>query len=292
MKIGFIGLGIMGSCMAANLAKSGNNLLVYNRTKEKASELLKNNNVEWMNFPEDVGKNTNIIITMLSDPNAVRETALGKKGFLDKLEKESVWIDCSTVNPSFSVEMSKEAGNRGIHFIDAPVSGSIGPAERGELLFYAGGSEEIIKKYEFLFNAMGKKIIYAGENGKGTSMKMINNLLLGEAITAFAEALTLGESLGIDKKLLLDVFSESPVTPPFIKLKRTKFETDKFDTEFPLRLMDKDFSLVLKTAAECQLELESLGSTASVFNEAVGMGFGEEDFSAIYKFIKENKKYD
>jgi 3-hydroxyisobutyrate dehydrogenase/glyoxylate/succinic semialdehyde reductase len=292
MDIGFIGLGLMGSRMAANLAKAGNNLFVFNRTKDKAEHLLKSENVKWMESPKETAKQASVMITMLSDPEVVKATALGENGFLDGLKKDAVWIDCSTVNPSFSLEMSREAQKREVHFIDAPVAGSIGPAERGELLFLIGGDAEIIKKYEPLFNAMGKKIIHAGDNGKGTSLKLIINLLLGEAITAFAEGMTLGEQLGLDKKLLLDVLLESSVVAPFIKLKRSKFESGKFDPEFPLKHMLKDFNLALQTAIENKLELESLDSSASLFNEAVEMGYGEDDFSGIYQFIKENMKYD
>ena len=292
MDIGFIGLGLMGSRMAANLAKAGNNLFVYNRTKDKAEHLLKSENVKWMESPKETAKQASVMITMLSDPDVVKATALGENGFLEKLKKDAIWIDCSTVNPSFSLEMNREAQKREVHFIDAPVAGSIGPAERGELLFLAGGDAEIIKRCEPLFNAMGKKIIHAGDSGKGTSLKLIINLLLGEAITAFAEGMALGEALGLDKKLLLDVLLESSVVAPFIKLKRNKFESGKFDPEFPLKHMLKDFNLALKTAIENKIELESLDSSASLFNEAVEMGYGEYDFSGIYQFIKENMKYD
>jgi 3-hydroxyisobutyrate dehydrogenase/glyoxylate/succinic semialdehyde reductase len=292
MDIGFIGLGLMGSRMAGNLAKAGNNLFVFNRTKDKAEELLQRENVNWMESPKSAGKHANVLVTMLSDPDAVRTAALGDNGFLDELKKDAIWIDCSTVNPSFSIEMSIEAQKREVSFIDAPVAGSIGPAERGELLFLVGGDADIIKRCEPLFYAMGKKLIHAGNNGKGTSLKLIMNLLLGEAITAFSEGMMLGEQLGLDKKLLLDVLLESSVVPAFIKLKRNKIESGKFDPEFPLKLMLKDFNLVLKTAIENKVELEAFDSAASLFNEAVEMGYGEDDFSAIYQFIKENMKYD
>jgi 3-hydroxyisobutyrate dehydrogenase/glyoxylate/succinic semialdehyde reductase len=292
MDIGFIGLGLMGSRMAGNLVKAGNNLLVFNRTKDKAEGLLQRENVKWMDSPKEAGKHSDVLITMLSEPDIVRTAALGETGFLNEMKKDSVWIDCSTVNPSFSIEMSKEAQKHGVKFIDAPVAGSIGPAERGELLFLIGGEAQLIKRYEPIFYAMGNKLIHAGDNGKGTSLKLIINLLLGEAVTAFSEGLLLGEELGLDKKLLLDVLLESSVVPPFIKFKRNKFESGKFDPEFPLKLMLKDFNLALKTAVENKVELEALGASASLFSEAVDKGYGEEDFTAIYQFFKENMKYD
>src|SRR5512137_2590288 len=139
MKIGFIGLGIMGSRMSENLRKKGHELVVHNRTRDKAQPLLANGAV-WADSPAEVAKNVNVVITMLSKPDAVAEVALvGKRSFLGKLAPGSLWIDCSTVNPSFSKLMAIEAAAKKVRFLDAPVAGSKGPAEHAQLLFFVGG---------------------------------------------------------------------------------------------------------------------------------------------------------
>ena len=193
MKIGFIGLGIMGSRMAANLLKKGHELVVYNRTKQKAGPLIAAG-AAWAPTPADVAKQVTVIITMLAKPDAVAETALiGKYGFLNYLADNSLWIDCSTVNPSFSKLMASEAKQRKIRFLDAPVTGSRGPAELGQLLFFVGGEKADMEEVRPLLEAMGRAVYHIGGHGMGTSMKMVGNLMLAQTMVAFSEAIVLGE---------------------------------------------------------------------------------------------------
>jgi 3-hydroxyisobutyrate dehydrogenase/glyoxylate/succinic semialdehyde reductase len=233
MKTGFIGLGIMGSRMAANLIKKGYNLIVFNRTAEK-SQSLKEIGAEVANSPEEIAKQTDIIFTMLSTPDAVNEVGLGKNGLLKIMKENSIWIDCSTVNPSFTKEMASEAKKHKIRFIDAPVAGSAIPAETGQLIFYVGGKEKDVEEIRPYFNAMGKAVFYMGENGMGSAMKIVNNILLGASMLSFSEALFLGEKLGIAKETLLNILPGGPVTAPYITSKKSKFANDDFSTEFPL----------------------------------------------------------
>ena len=192
MKIGFIGLGIMGSRMAENLRKKGHELVVYNRTKKKAEPLIAAGAV-WAPTPADVAKQVSVLITMLAKPDAVAETALlGKYGFLNHLADNSLWIDCSTVNPSFSRLMASEAKQRRVRFLDAPVTGSRGPAEQAQLLFFVGGEKADLDEARPLLEAMGKAVHHIGNHGMGTSMKMVGNLILAQAMVAFSEAIVLG----------------------------------------------------------------------------------------------------
>ena len=219
MKIGFVGLGLMGSRMANNLLHKENQLFVYNRTKEKAKSLIDNGAV-FSNSISELASQAEVVITMLSEPGVVIETALGENGFLKHLEKRSVWIDCSTVNPSFSKAMTEEAKKQEVRFLDAPVSGTILPAEKGELTFLIGGEKNDVEYCRPLFEAMGKKILHIGENGKGTSMKMVINLLLGQAMVAFSEGMLLGESLGISKEQIMEIILGGPVVAPFLSGKK------------------------------------------------------------------------
>jgi 3-hydroxyisobutyrate dehydrogenase-like beta-hydroxyacid dehydrogenase len=289
MKIGFIGLGIMGSRMAANLQKKGHDLFIYNRTKHKADPLIANGAI-WAPTPADVANQVTIIFTMLAKPDAVAETALlGKNGFLDHLVDNSLWIDCSTVNPSFSQLMANEAKRRRIRFLDAPVGGSKGPAEQGQLLFFVGGEEADVNEAKPLLDAMGKKVYHVGGHGMGTSLKMVNNLILAQAMVAFSEALVLGESLGISKQVLFNTLLGSPVVAPFLAFKREKIEGNKFDADFPLQWMHKDMHLAADTAYETGVAMPAANVTKEIYALAMQNGLGEQDFSVVYKLLRERE---
>ena len=289
MQIGFIGLGIMGSRMAANLLKGGHKLKVYNRTLSKAEELVKKG-AELSHSSKEAADNVDVLFTMLSNPDAVKDAALGEKGFLTSMKKNSIWVDCSTVNPSFSKEMTKEANEKGIRFIDAPVAGTKLPAEKGELIIIVGGNKNDIEEITPLLNLMGKKIIYAGDNGMGTSLKMVINLMLASAMEVFSEALILGETLGFTKEKLYDVLIGGPVTAPFLAGKKNKIDKLNFEADFPLQLMLKDMQLIGQTAKENNINLPAADSIKEIYSEAVKNGFGDKDFSVIYSFLQIKSK--
>ncbi len=285
MKIGFIGLGLMGLRMANNLLEKGNELIIFNRTKGKAETLLAKGALPAAS-PAEVGQASEVVITMLANPEAVAKVAFGENGFLYQMEQKTIWIDCSTVNPSSSITCAAKAKGMNIRFIDAPVAGSILPAEKGELTFFVGGNKKDVEEVKPVLEAMGKKIIYLGENGKGTSMKMVVNMMLGQAMVAFSEAMILGESLGISKDTLFEALIGGPVTAPFLAAKKDKILKNKFDTEFPLELMHKDFQLATQTAYENNIALPAANNTKEIFALAKKFGFGEKDFSAVYQFLK------
>lgn len=288
MQIAFIGTGIMGSRMAHNLLRNNYELIVHNRTKEKAEQLI-NEGAGWADSPLDAGKNADILFSMLGNPEAVKEMALHKKGFLTGMEKNALWVDCSTVNPSFSKEMSRKAGEKGIRFIDAPVAGTKQPAEKGELIFFVGGNKKDFEEIRPLLEKMGKKILHLGEAGKGTSMKMVVNLLLGASMASFSEAMVLGKALGFDKDTLLNTLLGGAVTAPYLSAKKEKFATNKYETEFPLRWMLKDLKLVSETAEEKNLTLKAVNTIKEEFTRANEAGYGEQDFSSLFKYLSENE---
>lgn len=286
MKIGFIGTGIMGSRMAHNLVADNYHLIVYNRTKDKALSLIEAG-AEWADSPSGTAKDADIVFTMLSSPEAVKETALGNNGFLEVMKKNSLWIDCSTVNPAFTRDMSYEAEKRGIRFMDAPVAGTKKPAENGELIFFVGGNNRDLEEVKPLLEKMGKKILYLGGNGKGTSMKMVVNLMLGVAMASFSEALVLGQSLGFDKETLFNTLLGGPVTAPYLSAKKDKFARDQYETDFPLQWMHKDLKLVTDTAKDAEVSLATTSTVKDIFASAEKAGFGNFDFSALYKFLSD-----
>lgn len=284
--IGFIGLGIMGSRMTNNLLDAGNDLVIFNRTKEKASALLEKG-AKWANTPKETAEQADIVFTMLASPEAVRSLAFGNEGFLNGLCKGNLWIDCSTVNPSFTKEMAGESANRGIRFIDAPAAGTKGPAKEGKLVFVVGGNQNDVEEARPYFEAMGKTINHVGENGKGTSMKMVINLMLAQSMEAFAEAVTLGEALGLDKTEVLDTLVGGPVAAPFLAGKKDKLLNGDFTVEFPLEWMKKDLHLASLSAYENGISLPTANVTKEIYGLASQKGLAKEDFSAIYRFLKE-----
>jgi 3-hydroxyisobutyrate dehydrogenase-like beta-hydroxyacid dehydrogenase len=225
---------------------------------------------------------------MLSAPDAVEEMALGHTGFLDQMRAKSLWVDCSTVNPSFSRHMAARASERRVRFVDAPVAGTKGPAEKGDLLFIVGGDQNDVDEIQPLLDIMGRQVIHVGGIGMGTSLKMVFNLLLGEAMLAFSEAMALGQSLGISQERLFEMLVGSAAVAPFIARKRPKIEGDDYEADFPLRWMQKDLQLASQTAYEQGVALPAVNVVKEVYALAMRYGLAEEDFSAIYRFLNES----
>src|SRR5437899_4123904 len=283
MKIGFIGLGIMGSRMGANLQKHGYPLVVFNRTRDKAEPLL-DRGATFADSPPKLADQVDILFTMLAHPDAVEQAALGANGFLSHLKPNTIWIDCSSVNPSFSKKMAAAAAAAQIRFIDAPVTGSAPVAADGKLTFWVGGDAADVDAIRPLLLCMGNKIVHVGGHGKGTSMKMVVNLLLGNAMAAFAEAMALGEGLGISRKVLFDSLLGTPAVAPFLASKREKIESGNYEAEFPLRWMQKDMQLAAASAYESGVAMPLTNTAKELYRLAMRGGQGTEDFSAIYEF--------
>ena len=285
MKIGFIGTGIMGSRMATNLQKHGYEVVIFNRTQAKAIALIENGAV-WADTPGVLAKQVEIIFTMLANPEAVMIAALGENGFLDSLAPNALWIDCSTVHPSFSRQMAKEAQSKQVRFLDAPVSGSKNQAEKAELVFMVGGNVTDVKTCQPLFEAMGSRFIHVGEYGMGTALKLANNLLLGTSMAAFAEAVTLGEALGLSQKMLLKALLGGAVAAPFLSTKKEMIELENYEAEFPLQWMQKDLHMVEIAANEAEVAIPVTSNVKELYRLAMQQGLGKKDFSAIYSFLK------
>ena len=283
MKIGFIGLGIMGSRMAANLQKHGNSLVVFNRTRAKAEPLLGPCGA-FSDSPAKLAGQVDVLFTMLAHPDAVEQAALGANGFLDHLKPNSLWVDCSSVNPSFSRKMAAEAARHEVHFIDAPVTGSAPAAAEAKLIFWVGADPADLETIRPLLLCMGNKIVHAGGHGTGTSMKMVINLLLGTGMAAFAEAMALGEGLGISREMLFDSLLGTPAVAPFLASKREKIESGNYEAEFPLRWMQKDMHLATVSAYETGVALPLTNVTKEIYRLAMRDGHDTEDFSAICEF--------
>jgi len=287
MKIGFIGLGIMGSRMAANLQKQGHCLVLFNRTRAKAEPLLGPCG-RFADSPAQLAQQVDVLFTMLAHPNAVEQAAMGFEGFLNFLRPNALWVDCSSVNPSFSKKMAATAARREVHFVDAPVTGSAPVADEAKLTFWVGADPADLEKIRSLLLCMGNRIVHTGGTGTGTSMKMVINLLLGNAMAAFAEAMALGEGLGLSQDLLFDSLLGSPVVAPFLGAKREKIDNGDYEVEFPLRWMQKDMHLAAISAFEAGVAMPLTNVVKEIYRLSMRDGHATEDFSAIYEFFAAN----
>ncbi len=287
MKIGFIGLGIMGSRMAANLQKHGYSLVVFNRTRAKAQSLLDRGGT-FAKSPAKLAEQVDVLFTMLAHPDAVEQAALDPNGFLSHLKPNALWVDCSSVNPSFSKKMAAAAAARQVRFIDAPVTGSAPVAEEGKLVFWVGGDATDVESIRPLLQRMGSKIVHLGGHGMGTSMKMVINLLLGAGMASFAEAMALGQGLGLSQKMLFDSLLDMPTVAPFLASKREKIERENYEAEFPLRWMQKDMHLASVSAYEAGMAMPLMNVVKEIYRLAMRGGHETEDFSAIYEFAVGN----
>lgn len=284
MKIGFIGLGIMGSRMAGHLLAAEHELIVHNRTKQKAQPLIESG-ARWAESPAEAARDADVVITMLAHPQAVEQTALDDTGFLAAMREGALWVDCSTVNPSFSRRMAAVAAQHTIRFLDAPVAGSKTQAAHAELVFFVGGDTGAIPIAQPLFDLMGKNTVHVGAHGMGTSLKIVVNMLLATAMVTFAEGMALGESLGLSREMLFNVLIGGPVVAPFVAGKRAKMESGDYDPEFPLRWMQKDLHLAAQTAYETGAALPIANLSKELYQMAARQGLAESDFSAIYDYM-------
>lgn len=276
----------MGSRMAANLVKAGYELKVYNRTKEKAKGLL-DMGAEWADSAPEAAREVDVLFTMLENPKVVEKLATGKNGFLQAMNKHSIWIDSSTVNPSFSERMANVAKEYGIRFMDAPVSGSKLPAENAELLFLVGGEKEDLEKVRPLLKKMGKDAVHIGPAGKGSAMKIMINQLLGQSMLAFSESLNLGMAMGIEKKTAMDILLKTPVTAPILEVFRSRIENNDYEPNFPLKHLQKDLHLFTDTAYELGQPSPLTNTAKEVYGLAKHKNMADLDFSAVFKYLHE-----
>ena len=290
MNVTFIGLGIMGSRMAKNLLKNEVKLTVFNRSDDPVKELKGLGAIGATSYKRAV-KGADVVFTMLSTPEVVKQIVIGEDGFISEMKENSIWVDCSTVNPSFSLKANDIAEENKVRFIDAPVAGTKPTAEKAELVFFTGGSKGNLEEIEPLLKFMGDKVIHVGGTGKGSSFKMLVNSLLAQSMLIFSETLLFGEKMGFSKDFLLNTLPNLVVSAPFTKAKAEMIRADNFEVQFPLEWMHKDLHLVALTAYENNQPLYLANLAKELYGNAKKSGLGREDFSAVYKFLSQKCDY-
>jgi 3-hydroxyisobutyrate dehydrogenase-like beta-hydroxyacid dehydrogenase len=284
-QMGFMGLGIMGTPMAANVLKAGYPVMVYNRSPEKADPLVQQG-ARLASSPKALAQATEVVIAMVTGPEAIGDLLWGPDGAGGALNHSKVFINMSSVSPRYTRELAQELKPSGVTFIDAPVSGTKKPAEDGALVVLAGGPEDKIEELSPLFLAMGKKVVYCGPVGQGSMMKMFINLLLGLMMEGFAEAINFGRLGGLKLEAMLDTVSSGAMNSPMFQVKAANLRENNYPPAFPLKHVAKDAKFVVDTAYELGAPVPAGQMLLHLYRTGVAQGWGDEDISAIARVLE------
>jgi 3-hydroxyisobutyrate dehydrogenase-like beta-hydroxyacid dehydrogenase len=282
MRVAFLGLGIMGRPMAANLAKAGHDVNVWNRTPGKEVPGGKT-----CATPAEAAKGREAVWMCVSDTRAVEQVLFGENGAAQSLEKGVLVVDSSTISPSASVKFATAIRERGGDFLDAPMTGSKVAAEGGTLTFMVGGSEATIARVQPLFNAMGKTVIHMGDNGKGLAAKLAQNLQTALLFEALAESLTLARKLGVPAEKLFQLIKSSMIRSGVAEYKEPFLLKHDYSPNFPLRLMHKDMHLMLDAARENGVKIPALEKTDEIYEAATRAGYENLDYAATIMLLEQ-----
>lgn len=281
MRIAFLGLGIMGSPMAANLVKAGHEVTVWNRTAGKTVE-----GASTASSPAEAAQGAEVVWMCVSDTKAVEGILFGQGGVDQSLTEDMIVVDSSTIAPSATRKFADRLAGKGVQYVDAPVTGSKAGAESGTLIFIVGGAEAVIEKLNSLFEAMGKRVFRMGETGKGHAAKLVMNLQIALIYEGFAEALTLGAKMGVDAETLLPLINASMVKSGVVEYKAPFVLKRDFSPNFPLRLMYKDIQLALEAAKEARVKLPALEIVKEIYEVASEDGSGDLDYAATLTLLE------
>lgn len=286
IKIGWVGIGNMGMPMVKNLVKAGFAVTIYNRTIDKALALQKDISVDIANTPADLVSDNDFIITMLSDDAAVIETYTGVNGILSgNASKKLLAIDMSTVAPDTTKKLAQLCAGRGIGYLDAPVSGSVKPAEDAQLIIMVGGDKKNFETALPVFNALGKSSLLLGDNGAGNNAKLAINLFLAITIQGFTEAILFAQNNRIDTAQFLDIVNNGAVGSGITRLKSDAILQDNYKAAFSLKHLAKD----LRLAKDQGMNFPAGLAVTNSYQQALNAGLGDEDMIAIIKQLSHDK---
>jgi 3-hydroxyisobutyrate dehydrogenase len=272
----------MGRPMAANLVKAGHEVTVWNRTPGRevpgAGEAV---------TPADAVKGKEVVWVCVSDTKAVQQVLFGPQGAADGLSSGTVVVDSSTIAPSASLQFMESLQERGCEFLDAPVTGSKIAAESGQLIFMVGGSQANIERVQPLFDAMGKKVIHMGENGKGLAAKLAQNMNIVFIYEGLCESLSLARKMGVKPEKMFELISASMIRSGVAEYKQPFILNQDFTPNFPLKLMHKDIHLMLDAARENHVDVPGLSKIDEIYEEASAAGHDDLDYAATIMLLEE-----
>jgi 3-hydroxyisobutyrate dehydrogenase-like beta-hydroxyacid dehydrogenase len=281
MRVAFLGMGIMGRPMAANLVKAGHEVTIWNRTSRKDLE-----GARTASSPADAARGVEVVWMCVSDTKAVENVLFGPGGVEEALAAGMIIADSSTISPSATLRFAERVKARGVDYVDAPVTGSKIAAEAGSLIFMAGADEAVLARLQPLFQAMGKQVFHMGNTSKGQATKLAMNLQIALIYEGFAEALTLATKLGVEIEKLLPLVQASMVRSGVVDYKAPFILKRDFSPNFPLRLMLKDIHLTLDAAKEARVRLPGLEAVEEVYDLAAEEGHQDLDYAATLTLLE------
>ena len=284
--VGFVGLGIMGSRMAANLARAGHEVTVYNRTVEKAEAWASEHGGRVAATPREAAEGASTVITMVVDGPQVEQVLLGEDGAAHGLEPGGLVIDMSTIAPADARRIGAALAERELGFVDAPVSGSSPKAQDGTLTIMAGGSEADFGRAKPLFDAMGEVIMHVGPSGHGQTVKVISNAVSATNAATLAQALVVGKATGVDLEALVGVLGASSSASTMVTLKAKPMLAHDYTPLFRLEHMLKDVGLCLDESEAAGAPFPSAALARELYAAAMGRGLADEDFSAVLEAVE------
>jgi 3-hydroxyisobutyrate dehydrogenase-like beta-hydroxyacid dehydrogenase len=286
-RIGFVGLGIMGSRMAANLRRAGYELTVYNRTRERAQAWADEHGGTVVDSPADVGAASDVVITMVVDGVQVTEVLLGENGVAQGAAAGTLCVDMSTIAPGDSRRIAAALAEREVGFVDAPVTGSSPKAEDGTLTIMASGAPDHVARAQPLFEAMGELIVHVGDEvGLGEMVKLINNAVAAANAHTLAQALVVGRATGVDLDALTKVMGAGSGGSAMLALKAQPMREHDYTTLFKLDHMLKDVRLCLEEGQAAGVPFPAAAAVREALTAGAGRGLGDEDFAALLEAVE------
>jgi 2-hydroxy-3-oxopropionate reductase len=290
-RIGFIGLGVMGKPMAKNLLKAGYHLVVYNRSPQPVRELVKAG-AEAGSSPRDVADRSDVVITMLPDSPDVEQVILGSNGVIEGAKPGSIIIDMSSIAPLVSRRIASEVAKKGVEMLDAPVSGGEPRAIDGTLAIMVGGKRSVYERCLDIFKAMGKSIVYVGDNGAGQIAKLANQIIVAANIEAIGEAFVLAVKAGVDPNVLYEAIRGGLAGSAVLDAKAPLIFARNFKPGFRIQLHHKDLKNALETARDLGVPLPVSSLIHQMLIALLNNGKGDLDHSAIVTFIENLAKVE
>jgi 3-hydroxyisobutyrate dehydrogenase len=285
-RIGFIGIGTMGTPMVRNLLKAGYELIIHDRAAERAEQLVELG-ARVASSAADVARQCEVVITMLPADRAVKDVVTGANGIAEGASGGLVVIDSSTVLPATSQQMAAELAKLQVEMLDAPVTGSEPQAVEGKLTFIVGGSGGVYEKCIPLFKAMGRASFHMGPHGAGSYTKLSNNTISAITLVAFAEGVVMATKAGINPQLFVEVISQGGARSGQIDTKAPKVLNRDFHPNFATALMYKDLGLAGEIAKELNVPTPALAIAREMLNMAIARGYGQEDVCSVVKCYEE-----
>ncbi len=283
-KLGFVGLGVMGSRMAKRLMAAGHSLVGYNRTRSKAQGLI-DEGMAWGGSPREVAASADVVFSMVTNTAALDEITAGPDGILAGLSAGKIYVDMSTVSPDFSRELSGRVAATGAIMLDAPVSGSVITLEEGKLSIMVGGDAAAFEKVKPILLDIGPKATRVGGNGLAVSMKIATNLSLAVQMLAFSEGVLLAEKSGIKREVAVEVLTNSVIASPMVKYRGPFVLEMPEEAWFSVNMMQKDLNLALELGRHLNVPLPTTAATNEMLTAARGLGLDEQDFAILFEVV-------